>query len=760
MKLKKIAITNYRQFQNAVINFDDELTILAGANNSGKTSIIELFKRIFKDKNFSKEDISAEYYSKLQYDFISCINKIYNITDKETEFRENVKKEFSIENNNKWTVIKIKIEVQYDKNESISLFSDYLMELSDTCTSFFFLFNYEVNITELNKLLSLNATNLLDKKHEIQKLEAGRKTNKTRIKLTELQAEYEEFLKEIFDGALENRVYFADQNYENAGQISVREFQSLFNYNYLNATRLLNDEKTDNYFSISKELLSHFKKSNDWEEFKKQIIKDIKEGLKEQKLNEKVKEHSLIKAQNALDSIEKCFEYNKVEFSLQTDISDELLLGFLSSSLQTFFEFENGTKLKEFSQGLGISNQDDDLRINYRCSSNIVGILNNLYNDEKFFQQPNKSSGKVNPTIVITNDFSESFMEQFKDYMQLYLFNRERFEKIGASDLYSALSDMKAYKFPSQYTPVDVLTDTTNDNPDKLFRILFCVCDFIKMVSMAAYGKSIQFAREKKQIFNSGFTNIEFHNDKIIFYDKVQKLEEAYDLSTMTIQGFCEFLTDNEYCNKDIFLPFIEDTEYEKVLKVSLSQLHALYAYLGAPSVSTQHGVKGEGHNNVCFIAEDSTRNPIVYMYEFFQLLCAEDINLTDFQNFYYDYVSEIKSINLTYLKPAKTYKAHEGEYLQYAQYIKNKYKDNKYFLFCQQKYYDKYLGNPNSTNAKDCFKSTKIQGILWAYKLFYVGCSRAKENLVIVIDENKIAPFRKEFIKRMTAIGFDVNGI
>lgn len=69
-----------------------------------------------------------------------------------TEFRENVKKEFSTENNNKWTAIKIKIEVQYDKNESISLFSDYLMELSDTCTSFFFLFNYEVNITELNKL--------------------------------------------------------------------------------------------------------------------------------------------------------------------------------------------------------------------------------------------------------------------------------------------------------------------------------------------------------------------------------------------------------------------------------------------------------------------------------------------------------------------------------------------------------------------------------------------------------------------------------
>lgn len=135
MKLKRMAITNYRQFQNAVINFDDELTILAGANNSGKTSLIELFKRIFKDKKISKEDISAEYYSKLQYNFISGIDKIYNNSDNEIEFRENVKKEFSTENRNRWTAIKIRIEVQYDKNESISLFSDYLMELSDTCES-------------------------------------------------------------------------------------------------------------------------------------------------------------------------------------------------------------------------------------------------------------------------------------------------------------------------------------------------------------------------------------------------------------------------------------------------------------------------------------------------------------------------------------------------------------------------------------------------------------------------------------------------
>ena len=70
--------------------------------------------------------------------------------------------------------------------------------------------------------------------------------------------------------------------------------------------------------------------------------------MRVQKLNEKVREHSLIKAQSALDNIEKYFEYNKGEFSLQTDISDELLITFLSSSLQTFLNSKMELGLKNF----------------------------------------------------------------------------------------------------------------------------------------------------------------------------------------------------------------------------------------------------------------------------------------------------------------------------------------------------------------------------------------------------------------------------
>jgi putative ATP-dependent endonuclease of OLD family len=156
MQLKKMSIINYRQFQDAIINFDGELTILAGANNSGKTSIIELFKRVFQDKNFTQDDISVKYYSELQDDFINTVTQLHDTSTSETEFRENVKQFFSAKEKNELAAIRIEIEVQYRKDESISLFSDYLMELDDACTSFYFSFNYEIDITELVKLLSLH----------------------------------------------------------------------------------------------------------------------------------------------------------------------------------------------------------------------------------------------------------------------------------------------------------------------------------------------------------------------------------------------------------------------------------------------------------------------------------------------------------------------------------------------------------------------------------------------------------------------------
>lgn len=49
-RLESIIVENYRQFERAELNFDSGITILAGANNSGKTSLINLIKNIFVDE--------------------------------------------------------------------------------------------------------------------------------------------------------------------------------------------------------------------------------------------------------------------------------------------------------------------------------------------------------------------------------------------------------------------------------------------------------------------------------------------------------------------------------------------------------------------------------------------------------------------------------------------------------------------------------------------------------------------------------------
>lgn len=271
------------------------------------------------------------------------------------DFREQVK-QFLLTHKKEFIAINIKIEISYKKTESISLFSDYLMELADECTSFFFVFNYEVDINELSNKLSNNAIGILERQKEITELKKINRTDTTKKKYVDKKNELNSYLEELFLSSLSGKIYFTDKEYKNETSISISAFQELFNYNYLKATRLLNDEKSDNYFSISRELLDHFQLSDDWSGFKSQVISHIKDGLKEEELNEKVKKHSLDSAQETLDRIEKYFDYNKGEFSLQTDISDELLLEFLKSTLKTYYEYNGGAKLQEFSQGLGISN--------------------------------------------------------------------------------------------------------------------------------------------------------------------------------------------------------------------------------------------------------------------------------------------------------------------------------------------------------------------------------------------------------------------
>lgn len=68
-----------------------------------------------------------------------------------------------------------------------------------------------------------------------------------------------------------------------------------------------------------------------------------------------------------------------------------------------------------------------------------------------------------------------------------------------------------------------------------------------------------------------------------------------------------------------------------------------------------------------------------------------------------------------------------------------------------------KKIGDKYNYIFIDEYQDTEIEGILTAYKLFYVGCSRARKNLIIMVEKNKIINFKEKFVDKIKKIGFTV---
>lgn len=77
-----------------------------------------------------------------------------------------------------------------------------------------------------------------------------------------------------------------------------------------------------------------------------------------------------------------------------------------------------------------------------------------------------------------------------------------------------------------------------------------------------------------------------------------------------------------------------------------------------------------------------------------------------------------------------------KGSYAQYENIVQKKIRDiikqfagNPYFEFLCKEKYEQFLSKPDVTKAKECLKESTVYGVLSAYKLFYVGCSKAQKS-------------------------------
>lgn len=447
---------------------------------------------------------------------------------------------------------------------------------------------------------------------------------------------------------------------------------------------------------------------------------------------------------------------------------ESVQLYLLGDRMQQIYQNYDGSfeeKLKEFDTS-------DRLEINFRSIERIVSILNKIYNDRFFEQQPSENNigvtPDVAPQVIFTSNVKDlvcKLQNTYPEILTLYLMNKEKYEEIGANNLYHAYENMEAYSFGRKHSPTDILSDMSSDNPDVLIKFLFLVNNVMQFYLNGNYGMVISVCKKEDRYFNTSQFKIKRHVDKKHIKDKLDAVKEVYEKDGCLIGDVIKCLFDNRLIPEDIKNGFEESAEYQRVLDIEFKEIKNLANYLSMPHISTQHGVKGESHQSVIFVAADNNSTPNVRMYAFFDLWSQLDFSLPEFEALFYSYSSTIKTVEAELgMKinelTAETHNKNEKNraiLVKYSNQVLDTYEDNPLFdVLCKDDFIA-YLSKQNVGNAKKIFKITKIEGILTAYKLFYVGCSRARKNLIVVVDENKVKKFKDAFIEKVQDIGFSV---
>lgn len=127
MKIKDITIKNFRLLEDVSLNIEEDITLIVGKNNTGKTSLFEVINMFFNEKNnFSFHDFSQKTYSQFEASF-----NIYEAAQKETD--EEKKDELEKSLISSMPNIQLEIQIEYDKaKDSLINLSEFISDLDDS----------------------------------------------------------------------------------------------------------------------------------------------------------------------------------------------------------------------------------------------------------------------------------------------------------------------------------------------------------------------------------------------------------------------------------------------------------------------------------------------------------------------------------------------------------------------------------------------------------------------------------------------------
>ncbi len=134
MKIKTIEIKNFRLIENETINLDEEISLIVGKNNSGKTSFVDLFFEFLeleKPRKFGLIDFSSNSFDNFSKAYDAYKAYLISVDNKENE---QVLEENRLEIEKQLPKIELNILIEYEQGTPPDILGDSLENLSEFIT--------------------------------------------------------------------------------------------------------------------------------------------------------------------------------------------------------------------------------------------------------------------------------------------------------------------------------------------------------------------------------------------------------------------------------------------------------------------------------------------------------------------------------------------------------------------------------------------------------------------------------------------------
>ena len=260
MKIKSVEIKNFRLLKDVTIALDD-VTLIVGRNNSGKTSLINVFEKFIGEERakFRFEDFSIETHADFKA-ALSIWNELQALRDSPNE--EEVQKK-TAELKSTVPVISLTLEIEYADSDNLASLSSFIMDLNpdrkDVCIKLEYLpKDIEKLIEALSKeskpidFLKNNHSRFYEEKvFALEKVSGNKKLIEKKSVLTDL----------VLSNFIYAQRHIDDQDVESSKKLS-RSFDEFYNSHYkdknssdemqalLNSTSEKWDEKYKEIFSV------------------------------------------------------------------------------------------------------------------------------------------------------------------------------------------------------------------------------------------------------------------------------------------------------------------------------------------------------------------------------------------------------------------------------------------------------------------------------------------------------------------------------